>query len=41
MAEMIAKFEEEPPLSTKPSGEAEDPNNLLAFVSALKMNKGL
>ncbi|XP_012683608.2 ubiquitin-conjugating enzyme E2 variant 3 [Clupea harengus] len=40
MAEMIAKFEEEPPLSTKPSGEAEDPNNLLAFVSALKMNKG-
>ncbi|XP_063052671.1 ubiquitin-conjugating enzyme E2 variant 3 [Engraulis encrasicolus] len=41
LAEMIAKFEEEPPLSTKPSGEAEDPNDLLAFVSKLKMHEAV
>ncbi|XP_028814048.1 ubiquitin-conjugating enzyme E2 variant 3 [Denticeps clupeoides] len=36
--EMIAKFEDDPPLSAKPT--AEDPNDLLAFVSNLKMNEG-
>ncbi|KAL2093522.1 hypothetical protein ACEWY4_010834 [Coilia grayii] len=40
LAEMIAKFEEEPPLSTRPSDEAEDPNDLLALVSRIKMNEG-
>ncbi|XP_062403473.1 ubiquitin-conjugating enzyme E2 variant 3 [Sardina pilchardus] len=38
LAQMIAKFEEDPPLSTKPTEEAEDPNDLLAYVSKLKMH---
>lgn len=37
---MIAKFEEDPPLTTKPTGEAEDPNDLLAYVSKIKMHEG-
>lgn len=40
LAEMITKFEEEPPLSSKPTIEADDPNDLLAYVSKLKMNEG-
>ncbi|XP_029951396.1 ubiquitin-conjugating enzyme E2 variant 3 [Salarias fasciatus] len=35
--EMTAKFEEDPPLSAKPSGDEKDPHELLAFVSNLKM----
>nr|XP_055049267.1 ubiquitin-conjugating enzyme E2 variant 3 [Misgurnus anguillicaudatus] len=40
LAEMIAKFEEEPPLGTKSSGPAENPNDLLAYVSNLSLNEG-
>uniref|UniRef100_A0A3P8Z672 UEV domain-containing protein n=1 Tax=Esox lucius TaxID=8010 RepID=A0A3P8Z672_ESOLU len=40
LAEMISKFEEEPPLSTKPTEYNKDPNELLAFVSKLKINEG-
>ncbi|CAN9498800.1 unnamed protein product [Ophioblennius macclurei] len=35
--EMTAKFQEDPPLSAKPTGEEKDPHELLAFVSNLKM----
>lgn len=38
--EMIAKFEEDPPLSAKPTGENKDPHELLAFVSNLQINDG-
>lgn len=38
--EMSAKFEEDPPLSTKTTGENKDPNELLAFVSNLQINDG-
>lgn len=38
--EMIAQFEEEPPLSTKTTGGTEDPHDLLAFVSNLKISDG-
>ncbi|XP_067090425.1 ubiquitin-conjugating enzyme E2 variant 3 [Osmerus mordax] len=38
LAEMTSKFEDEPPLATKPSGESRDPNDLLGFVSNLKVN---
>ncbi|XP_035520580.1 ubiquitin-conjugating enzyme E2 variant 3 [Morone saxatilis] len=40
LAEMIAKFEEEPPLSSKTTGENKDPHDLLAFVSNLQINDG-
>ncbi|XP_065148511.1 ubiquitin-conjugating enzyme E2 variant 3 isoform X2 [Paramisgurnus dabryanus] len=40
LAEMIAKFEEEPPLGTKSSGPGENPNDLLAYVSNLSLNEG-
>ncbi|XP_055049267.2 ubiquitin-conjugating enzyme E2 variant 3 isoform X1 [Misgurnus anguillicaudatus] len=40
LAEMMAKFEEEPPLGTKSSGPAENPNDLLAYVSDLSLNEG-
>lgn len=38
--EMIAKFEEDPPLSSKTTGENKDPHELLAFVSNLQINDG-
>ncbi|XP_059190650.1 ubiquitin-conjugating enzyme E2 variant 3 isoform X2 [Centropristis striata] len=38
--EMIAKFEEDPPLSSKTTGENKDPHELLAFVSNLNLNDG-
>lgn len=38
--EMIAKFEEVPPLSSKPTEDAKDPHELLAFVSNLQINDG-
>ncbi|XP_062245985.1 ubiquitin-conjugating enzyme E2 variant 3 [Platichthys flesus] len=38
--EMIAKFEEDPPLSSKSTGENKDPHELLAFVSNLQINDG-
>ncbi|XP_016367081.1 ubiquitin-conjugating enzyme E2 variant 3-like [Sinocyclocheilus rhinocerous] len=40
LAEMIAKFEEEPPLGTKSSAQGDNPNNLLAYVSNLTLNEG-
>ncbi|KAJ7998098.1 hypothetical protein DPEC_G00219040 [Dallia pectoralis] len=41
LAEMISKFEDEPPLSTKSTEDSKDPNELLAFVSNLKINEGV
>ncbi|KAI4894595.1 hypothetical protein NFI96_018820 [Prochilodus magdalenae] len=38
--EMIAKFEEEPPLSMKPAGDGKDPNDLLAFMTHLNVTEG-
>lgn len=38
--EMIAKFEEDPPLSSKTTGDNKDPHDLLAFVSNLQINDG-
>lgn len=38
--EMIAKFEEDPPLSAKTAGDDKDPHELLAFVSNFKNNEG-
>ncbi|XP_075894250.1 ubiquitin-conjugating enzyme E2 variant 3 [Nelusetta ayraudi] len=38
--EMTAKFEEEPPLSSKATVENKDPHELLAFVSNLQINDG-
>lgn len=40
LAEMASKFEDEPPLATKTTAEAKDPNDLLSFVSNLKVNEG-
>ncbi|XP_037307265.2 ubiquitin-conjugating enzyme E2 variant 3 [Pungitius pungitius] len=40
LAEMIVKFEEHPPLSSKPNVENKDPQELLAFVSNLQINDG-
>lgn len=40
LTEMIAKFEEDPPLSAKNTGENKDPHELLAFVSNLQINEG-
>lgn len=38
--EMIAKFEEDPPLSAKTTGDDKDPHELLAFVNNLKITDG-
>ncbi|KAM9351964.1 ubiquitin-conjugating enzyme E2 variant 3 [Symphorus nematophorus] len=40
LIEMIAKFEEDPPLSAKTTGDNKDPHDLLAFVSNLQINDG-
>ncbi|KAI1903987.1 hypothetical protein AGOR_G00001050 [Albula goreensis] len=40
LTEMIAKFEEEPPLSSKNSGDGKDPTELLAYVSKLQVSEG-
>ncbi|XP_056595990.1 ubiquitin-conjugating enzyme E2 variant 3 [Triplophysa dalaica] len=40
LAEMIAKFEEDPPLGAKSSGHFENPNDLLAYVSNLTVDEG-
>uniref|UniRef100_A0A1A8V8D7 UEV and lactate/malate dehyrogenase domains n=1 Tax=Nothobranchius furzeri TaxID=105023 RepID=A0A1A8V8D7_NOTFU len=38
--EMISKFEEEPPLSSKITEDSKDPHQLLAFVSNLQISDG-
>ncbi|XP_029289344.1 ubiquitin-conjugating enzyme E2 variant 3 [Cottoperca gobio] len=38
LTEMIAKFEEDPPLSSKTTGDNKDPHDLLAFVSNIQIN---
>uniref|UniRef100_A0A8B9J8J5 UEV and lactate/malate dehyrogenase domains n=1 Tax=Astyanax mexicanus TaxID=7994 RepID=A0A8B9J8J5_ASTMX len=40
LEEMIAKFEEDPPLGMKSTGDGKDPNELLAFVSHLNITEG-
>ncbi|XP_034445104.1 ubiquitin-conjugating enzyme E2 variant 3 [Hippoglossus hippoglossus] len=40
LTEMIAKFEEDPPLSSKSTEENKDTHKLLAFVSNLQINDG-
>ncbi|KAK3526601.1 hypothetical protein QTP70_030740 [Hemibagrus guttatus] len=40
LEEMIAKFEEDPPLATKSTGDGKDPNQLLAMVSHLNITEG-
>ncbi|XP_068459107.1 ubiquitin-conjugating enzyme E2 variant 3 [Clinocottus analis] len=40
LAEMIAKFEEDPPLSSKTTEDSKDPHELLSFVSKLRINDG-
>ncbi|XP_072525326.1 ubiquitin-conjugating enzyme E2 variant 3 [Salminus brasiliensis] len=40
LEEMIAKFEEDPPLGMKSAGDGRDPNELLAFVSHLNVTEG-
>lgn len=40
LTEMIAKFEEDPPLSSKTTGDNKDPQELLAFVSNIQINDG-
>lgn len=40
LKEMICKFEEDPPLSSKTTGVNRDPHDLLAFVSNLQINDG-
>ncbi|XP_078113671.1 ubiquitin-conjugating enzyme E2 variant 3 [Sander vitreus] len=40
LTEMIAKFEEDPPLSAKSTADNKDPHELLAFVSNLQINDG-
>ncbi|XP_039989954.1 ubiquitin-conjugating enzyme E2 variant 3 isoform X1 [Xiphias gladius] len=40
LTEMIAKFEEDPPLSSKTTGDNRDPHELLAFVSSLQISDG-
>ncbi|XP_016408489.1 ubiquitin-conjugating enzyme E2 variant 3 [Sinocyclocheilus rhinocerous] len=40
LAEMIAKFEEEPPLGTKSPAQGDNPNDLLAYVSNLSLDEG-
>lgn len=38
--EMIAKFQDVPPLSSKTTGDNKDPHALLAFVANLQINDG-
>ncbi|KAL4622696.1 ubiquitin-conjugating enzyme E2 variant 3-like [Arapaima gigas] len=40
LVEMIAKFEEDPPLGSKPQADSRNPNELLAFMSSLKITEG-
>lgn len=40
LKEMIAKFEEDPPLSAKPTRSSKDPHELLAIVSNLQIGDG-
>ncbi|KAK2842048.1 hypothetical protein Q5P01_012248 [Channa striata] len=40
LTEMAAKFEDDPPLSSKSSGDSKDPHELLAFVSKIQINDG-
>ncbi|XP_041795112.1 ubiquitin-conjugating enzyme E2 variant 3 [Chelmon rostratus] len=40
LTEMIAKFEEDPPLSSKTTGNSQDPHDLLTFVSNLQISDG-
>ncbi|XP_040018429.2 ubiquitin-conjugating enzyme E2 variant 3 isoform X2 [Gasterosteus aculeatus] len=40
LAEMIVKFEEHPPLSSKSNVDNKDPHDLLAFVSNIQINNG-
>ncbi|XP_017341306.1 ubiquitin-conjugating enzyme E2 variant 3 [Ictalurus punctatus] len=40
LEEMIAKFEEDPPLAMKSTGDEKDPNELLAIVSHLNITEG-
>ncbi|KAI3371507.1 hypothetical protein L3Q82_024093, partial [Scortum barcoo] len=40
LGEMIAKFEEDPPLSSKTTGENKNPHELLALVSNFQINDG-
>ncbi|KAF4081201.1 hypothetical protein AMELA_G00158780 [Ameiurus melas] len=40
LQEMIAKFEEDPPLAMKSTGDEKDPNELLAIVSHLNITEG-
>uniref|UniRef100_A0A3Q1F040 UEV and lactate/malate dehyrogenase domains n=1 Tax=Acanthochromis polyacanthus TaxID=80966 RepID=A0A3Q1F040_9TELE len=40
LTEMIAKFEEDPPLSSKNAADNKDPHELLAFVSNFQINDG-
>ncbi|XP_030646553.1 ubiquitin-conjugating enzyme E2 variant 3 [Chanos chanos] len=39
LAEMISKFEEDPPLASKPGGDGKDTSDLLAFVSNLQISE--
>lgn len=38
--EMVTKFEEDPPLSTKATGDSKDPHELLSFVSNFQISDG-
>ncbi|XP_043979498.1 ubiquitin-conjugating enzyme E2 variant 3 [Gambusia affinis] len=38
--EMISKFEEDPPLSSRTTEDTKDPHELMAYVSNLKINDG-
>nr|XP_020478918.1 ubiquitin-conjugating enzyme E2 variant 3-like [Monopterus albus] len=40
LTEMTAKFEEDPPLSSKTTGNSSNPNEILAFVSNFHINDG-
>ncbi|KAM9377886.1 ubiquitin-conjugating enzyme E2 variant 3 [Pholidichthys leucotaenia] len=40
LREMIAKFEEDPPLSSKTTADNQDPHTLLAMVSSFQINDG-
>ncbi|XP_053741053.1 ubiquitin-conjugating enzyme E2 variant 3 [Synchiropus splendidus] len=40
LKEMISKFEEDPPLSSKPSRNSGDPHELLTLVNSLRMSDG-
>ncbi|MEQ2306510.1 hypothetical protein AMECASPLE_009011 [Ameca splendens] len=40
LTEMITKFEEDPPLSSKTTKDTKDPHELMAFVSNLQINDG-